>query len=77
MLVVGSWLRILMEMSSKFDIERFDGKTSFTLWQVRMAAILSSLNIKDVIYGREVNAEMTDKRWKEINDKALPLSNCV
>jgi len=30
-LIVGSWLRIWMEMSSKFDIERFDGKMSFAL----------------------------------------------
>jgi len=59
-------------MSSKFDIERFDGKTSFALWQVRMAAILSTLGIKDAIYGREeADADMTDKKWKEIDDKAL------
>jgi len=58
-------------MSSKFDIERFDGKTSFALWQVCMAAILSTLGIKDIIYGREVDAKMTDKKWKEMDDKAL------
>jgi len=49
-------------MSSKFDMERFDGKTSFALCQVRMAAILSTLGIKDAIYGREVDVEMTDKK---------------
>jgi len=36
-----------------------------------MAAILSILGIKDAIYGREVDAEMTDKKWKEMDDKAL------
>jgi len=58
-------------MSSKFDIERFDGNTSFALWQVCMIAILSTLGIKDVIYGKEVDTEMTDKKWKEMDDKAL------
>jgi len=58
-------------MSSKFDIERFDEKTSFALWQVRMAAILSTLGILDAVYGREVNAKMTDERWKEMDDKAV------
>jgi len=59
-------------MSSKFDIERFGGKTSFALWQVCMAAILSTLGIKDAIYGREeADANMTDKKWKEIDDKVL------
>jgi len=36
-----------------------------------MAAILSTLGIKDAIYGREVDAEMTDKKWKEMDDKVL------
>jgi len=36
-----------------------------------MTAILSTLGIKDAIYGREVDAEMTDKKWKEMDDKAL------
>ena len=36
-----------------------------------MAVILSTLGIKDAIYGREVDAEMTDKKWKEMDDKAL------
>jgi len=56
---------------SKFDIERFDGKTSCALWQVRIAAILSTLGIKDVIYGRQVDAKMTDKKWKKMDDKAF------
>jgi len=66
-----------MKISSKFEIERFDGKMSFTLWQVWMASILSTLGIKDAIYGREVDAEMTDKKWKEMDDKVFPLSSCV
>jgi len=36
-----------------------------------MAAILSTLDIKDAIYDREVDAKMRDKRWKEMDDKAL------
>jgi len=36
-----------------------------------MTTILSTLGIKDGIYGREVDAEMTDKKWKEMDDKAL------
>jgi len=33
--------------------------------------LLSTLGIKDVIHVREVDAEITDKKWKEIDDKAL------
>jgi hypothetical protein len=42
-----------MEMSTKFDIEKYDGKSSFALWQVRMAAMLSTIDVKDAILGRE------------------------
>ena len=61
-----------MDMSEKYDIEKYDGKTSFALWQVRMAAILSSLGIKGAIYGREKLVEaVTDKKWLDMDDKAL------
>jgi hypothetical protein len=63
-----------MEMSSRYDIEKFDGKTSFALWQVRMLAILSSYGIKDAVFGRENLVEpITDTRWREIDDKALSI----
>jgi hypothetical protein len=40
-------------MSIKFDIEKYDGKSNFTLWQVHMATILSIIDVKDVILDRE------------------------
>jgi len=64
-------------MSSKFDIERFDGKTSFALWQVRIAAILSTLGIKDAIYGREVDAKMRIRSGRKWMIRLFPLSSCV
>jgi hypothetical protein len=36
-------------MSIKFDIEKYDGKSSFVLWQVRMTVILFTIDVKDVI----------------------------
>jgi gag-polypeptide of LTR copia-type len=52
-----------MEMSTKFDIEKYDGKSSFALWQVRMAVILSIIGVKDAILGRGQLADaVTDKK---------------
>jgi hypothetical protein len=52
-----------MKISTKFDIEKYDGKSSFALWQVRMAAILSTIGVKDVILGRGQLADaLTDKK---------------
>jgi hypothetical protein len=59
-------------MSGRFDIEKYDGKTSFALWQVCMAAILSILGVKDTIFGREKLADaVTNKKWRDMDDKAL------
>ena len=53
-----------MEISRRYDIEKFDGKTSFALWQVRMLAILSSQGVKDAVYGRDKLVDaITDKKW--------------
>ena len=61
-------------MSGRFDIEKFDGKTSFALWQVRMLAILSSHGVKDAVFGRdELPDAITDKKWRDMDDKALSI----
>jgi gag-polypeptide of LTR copia-type len=63
-----------MEISAKYDIEKYDAKTSFALWQVRMTAILSSIGIKDAIHGRDKLVEpITDKKWFDLDDKALSI----
>jgi hypothetical protein len=61
-----------MGMSKRFDIEKYDGKTSFALWQVRMTVILSTLDVKDAIFCREKLVDaVTNKRWRDMDDKAL------
>ena len=61
-------------MSAKYDIEKYDGKTSFALWQVRMAAILSSQGVNDAIFGRDnfIDA-LTDSKWRTMDDQALSI----
>lgn len=60
-------------ISTKFDIEKFDGTSSFALWQVRMKAILSNLGVKAAITGRPKDLEgvLNDKEWETMNDRAL------
>jgi gag-polypeptide of LTR copia-type len=59
-------------MFIKFDIEKYDGKISFALWQVCMAAILFIIGVKDVILGREQLVDaVTDKKWRDMNDKVI------
>jgi hypothetical protein len=61
-----------MEISGRFDIEKYDGKMSFALWQVHMVTILSTLDVKDVIFSREKLADVvTNKKWRDMDDKTL------
>jgi hypothetical protein len=61
-----------MEISGRFDIEKYDGKMSFALWQVHMVTILSTLDVKDVIFSREKLADVvTNKKWRDMDDKIL------
>lgn len=59
-------------MSNKFDIEKFDGTTSFALWQVRMMAILSNQGVNSAIFGRDnLPAKVSDQEWAVLDDRAL------
>jgi hypothetical protein len=45
---------------------------SFALWQVRMVTILSTVDVKDVIFGREILVDVvTNKKWRDMDDKTL------
>jgi hypothetical protein len=61
-----------MEMSINIDIKKCDEKSSFALWQVRIVAILSTIDVKDAILGRGQLADaVTDKKWRDMDDKPL------
>jgi len=57
---------------SKFDIEKFDGKISFAIWQVQMLAILTQNDLKKVLVGKMTRpTTMTEEQWDEMDEKAL------
>ena len=54
--------------TTKFDVEKFDRKINFSLWQVRMRVILVKNEVQKAL-GVRANG-MTDTRWEEIDEKA-------
>ena len=51
-----------LAMSAKFDIGKYDGKTSFTLWYVWMVANLSNQGVKVAIFnGDNFEVKMENK----------------
>ena len=54
--------------TTKFDVEKFDRKINFSLWQVRMRAILVQNGVQKALDVRPDG--MTDTRWEDIDEKA-------
>lgn len=55
-------------MTTKYEIEKFNGN-NFSLWKLKMKAILRKDNCIDAI--QEKLVEMTDQKWKEIDNNAI------
>ena len=55
-------------MATKFEIEKFNGR-NFSLWKLKIRAILRKDNCLDAIDGRP--ADITDEKWKEMDDNAV------
>ena len=54
---------IFFIMSTKFDIEKFDGKISFAIWRVQMQAVLTQNGLKKVLAGKLKKPEsVTDEQ---------------
>ncbi|KAG8498078.1 hypothetical protein CXB51_007410 [Gossypium anomalum] len=56
--------------ATRFEIEKFDGETSFNLWQVRMMAILVQSGLKKVVTGKKPE-NLNKIEWEELDEKAL------
>lgn len=61
-----------MSSVTKFEIEKFDGKTNFSIWKVQMKAVLVQSGLKKALDGKAKKPEsMTDEQWEELDEKAL------
>ena len=59
-------------MATKFEIEKFDGKNNFGLWQIKVRAILVQQELDETLNGKEAKpAEVTDAAWTKMERKAL------
>ncbi|KAL5795047.1 hypothetical protein ACOSP7_003641 [Xanthoceras sorbifolium] len=53
----------------KFEVVKFDRKINFTLWQVRMRAVLVQSGVQKALKGIKP-ADMKDVDWEDIDEKA-------
>ena len=57
-------------MAAKVEIPLLDKKTNFFMWQVKMRAILTQMELEDALF-EEMPRRWTDERWSKCNRKAL------
>ncbi|MFQ6647442.1 hypothetical protein Gotur_021616 [Gossypium turneri] len=56
--------------ATSFEIEKFDGETTFNLWQVQMMTILVQNGLKKVVT-RKKPENINQTEWEELDEKAL------
>ncbi|KAJ0860808.1 putative RNA-directed DNA polymerase [Helianthus annuus] len=58
-------------VSTKFELEKFDGRNDFSLWRVKMRALLVHNGVVDALKGEDKLPEgLTDKEKKDMLEKA-------
>ncbi|KAL8160958.1 hypothetical protein V2J09_012447 [Rumex salicifolius] len=57
---------------TKFDIDKFDGKISFSIWRVQMKAVLTQNGLKKALESKaKMPAGTTDEQWTDLDERAL------
>ena len=61
-------------MSGKYEIEKFNRKINFGLWQVKMRAILVGKQCVKALLGKEKKpASLTNEQFDDMDEMALSL----
>lgn len=60
-----------MSTATKFGIEKFDGKISFSIWRIQMKVVLTN-GLKKALEGKSKKpASMANEKWEELDEKVL------
>lgn len=58
--------------SSRFEIEKFNGRNNFEIWKVKMHDLLVQQGVAKALLGKYKQPfAMTDDEWSDIDDRAL------
>ena len=58
--------------TTKFEVEKFDGKSNFLLWKMRVTALLVKEGVYKALEGKEKKpSKMDDVEWNDIDFRAI------
>jgi hypothetical protein len=64
--------------SSKFEVEKFNGKTNFELWKLKMKDFLVQQGLQKALAGRTKKlTTMTNEEWEYLDARALNTIICA
>ena len=59
-------------MATKYEVEKFDGQNSFSLWRVKMRTLLTQQGLYKTVLGKDkLSATMKEDEREELDIKAL------
>jgi hypothetical protein len=58
--------------SSKFEVEKFNGKNKFALWKLKMRDLLVQQGLQKALAGKSKKpTSMTDEDWEDLDARSL------
>jgi hypothetical protein len=59
-------------LSAKFEVEKFNGKSNFELWKLKMWDLLVQQGLHKALMGKTKRLMgMTDEDWEDLDSRAL------
>jgi len=56
--------------TTKFEVEKFDGKSNFLLWKMRVTSLFVKEDTQKAMFGAKKPSKMEDDEWNDINFRA-------
>ena len=64
--------------TTKFEVEKFDGKSNFLLWKMRVTSLLVKEGTRKALLGIEKKPSKTeDDEWNDIDFLTKAMINCA
>jgi len=71
--ILGQLYKKIMA-TTKFDLQKFDGRINFGIWKVRLIVVLVQQNLKATLDVKEkIPLRMEEQEWNDIDQEALSI----
>jgi len=69
-LTIGIRVMTSKTITTKFEVEKFDGKNNYMLWKMRVTTLLVKEGTHKAMLGAEKSSKMEDDKWMDLDVRA-------